>query len=102
MKFLSQQNQLNMQFKQYVTFLIKRERYKSKFASNYAKQIQDFTQSGLTTKKYFEAIRKIDEHSAESFLMNFKHFVQFQTEQYFDDFHHLRWEITGKHKRGQQ
>jgi hypothetical protein len=98
--FLQNQVTLQPQFKGFATFLQKREGLKGGTASFFAKQMQDFTQSGLTPKEYFESVQPNDERAAESFLMNFRHYVQYQQNQYFEDFHELRWELGRKHKRG--
>ncbi|WP_427036548.1 hypothetical protein [Cytobacillus pseudoceanisediminis] len=100
MTFLQNQENLQPQFKSFMTFLQKREGLKAAAASFFAKQMQDFTQSGMTPKEYFETVRPQDERAAETFLMNFRYYGEFVTNQYFDDFHNLRWELGRKHKRG--
>ncbi|MDC3413916.1 hypothetical protein [Terrihalobacillus insolitus] len=91
---------LNPQAKEYSKFLIEREGFKPRTASFFAKQIQEFNESGMTPKGYFESTQPQDERAAETFLLNFRHFVQFQTMQYFEDFNQKRWDMGRKHVKG--
>ncbi|MBT2654209.1 hypothetical protein J7E81_02985 [Bacillus sp. ISL-18] len=100
MTLLKEQTTLTNQAKEFESFLQVSEGFKRGTAAFFAKQIQDFVQSELTPKAYFEAINPNDERAGETFLMNFRHFVQFQQNQYFEDFHELRWELVRKHVRG--
>lgn len=100
MKMLVKQEKLQPQFKSYQKFLCEYEQFTEARSSLFAKQLQDFTLSGITPKVYFEKISTKDERAAETFLLNYKHFVQFQTNQYFGDLHQLRWELGRKHKKG--
>lgn len=100
MTLLKEQTTLTNQAKEFECFLQVREGFKQGTAAFFAKQIQDFVQSGLTPKAYFEAIRPNDERAAETFLMNYRHYVQYQQNQYFEDFHELRWQLGRKHARG--
>ncbi|HZW68594.1 MAG TPA: hypothetical protein VFF20_08335 [Pseudogracilibacillus sp.] len=92
--------QLQPQFASFANYLRKHERMKSGTANFFAKQIQEFTQSGMLPKDFFKELRSTDERAAETFLLNFRHYVQFQNNQYFEDFHNLRWNLGRKHKRG--
>lgn len=100
MKMLAKQNSLTNQFEAYAKFLESHEGFSEKRASLFAQQIQDFTQSGFVPMDYYEAINKEDERGAETFLLNFRHFVQFQSTQYFQEMHQLRWELGRKYKKG--
>lgn len=99
MFMLKENTDLNNQMKGYSEWLQKREGFKVGKATFYALQMQDFQSSGMTPKGYFEAIKKHSKE-ADSFLSNFRHFNQFTQEQYFADFHELRWEIGRKYVKG--
>ena len=92
MKLLKRQKTLQPQYKEYAEFLRNYEEYSEAKSKLFAMQIQDFTQSGMTPKYYFEEIDKSDKRGAETFLYNFENFVQFQTNQFFEDLLHTRWE----------
>lgn len=92
MKLLQPQQKLLPYFKGYARFLQSYEGYTAEKAELFAKQVQDFTKSGLKPKDYFEEIDKDDKKGADTFLYNFKSFVQFQTGQYFEELHKIRWE----------
>lgn len=101
MAFLNKQMQLLSQYKEYSKYLQKRVHLRVGTASFYAKQIQDFTESGLTPKEYYERINKRDQRASSTFLINFREYNQFTTEQYFDGLDQLRWELGRKQRRGQ-
>nr|BDD45038.1 hypothetical protein 26 [Bacillaceae bacterium] len=94
---LHNQKEMNDQMKGYAKFLKEREGYKVGMARFFALQMQDFQQSGMTPKDYFQAINENDKRAAETFLMNFKQYNQYTTNQYFENFHKLRWEMGRNH-----
>lgn len=93
--------QLQPQFESYENHLHKKERMSKSTANFFAKQIQSFTESGMLPKDYFNELRKTtDDNVAETFLLNFRHYGQFQVVQYFEDFHQFRWSLGRKRKKG--
>lgn len=97
---LKYQEDLTNQMQSYTNFLHDREGYKIGKATFFGLQMQDFQQNGLTPKEYFEEVNKTDSRAAEKFLMNFRQYVQFTQDQYFNDFHELRWKLGAKHVKG--
>lgn len=101
MCLLSSQEKLCPQLEEYFHFL-KSANYKSNKASFYARQMQDFIQSGLKPKDYFQKILNQDERAAETFLSNFREYLQFMTSQYFQDMMKTRWLVGKKYVGGHE
>lgn len=100
--FLRPQYKVRPQFKEYCTYLKNRIHYKAGTAAFLAKQMQDYVYSGLTPKQYYHKVNQSDKRAAETFLLNFRNYNQFITEQYFNDLDELCWELLQNHERGKQ